>query len=433
MPIHSDYWEYWHEGVLDPTTILEQYTAATNNDLWARWTAALTQTSHYWARHPQPPGSYRDTREDYVQFAEGIRADQSITHVIQIGIGGSSLGPHALHDALRRLVPPDDQRPVAFISNLDSDDFDDIIQTIPLDTTLFIVVSKSGATEETRVNMQRLVGHCGDSVYARTVAITSKGSILDMPNRYRRVFYLDEKTGGRYSGTSVVGGLIVSIALGSAYWQSVLDGAYTMDQHAAIQDPVHNIPLAMALIWQYQRQQSGVQVIIPYAQALALFPNHLQQLMCESNGKSITQLGTPVSEPTAPVVFGQPGTLAQHSFFQLLHQGTHPVPVTLIAVRYSQCTNRYQRDLLAHVIAQSSVFQQSNRPHTVLLANQLTPQAIGAVWALYEATTILQGCLWDLNIFDQPGVELGKTIAQSVYTTDGLDDYAKKLRQFIDK
>ena len=190
-----------------------------------------------------------------------------------------------------------------------ADDFDDVIQTIPLETSLFIVVSKSGGTEETQVNMQRLVDQCGDSVYERIVVITSPGSVLDVPNRYRQVFYLDKKTGGRYSGTSVVGGLIISIALGTACWDSVLQGAYAMDQQVQIQDPGQNIALAMALIWRYQRQDSDVQVIIPYAQALALFPNHLQQLICESNGKSVTQSGAPVLGPTSPVVFGQTGTV----------------------------------------------------------------------------------------------------------------------------
>ena len=413
--------------------IMAQYDAAIRDNLWQQWANALTQTSYYWARHPQPPETYCDARNDYRDFAQAIRSDSSITHVVQIGIGGSSLGPQALHDALRRLVPVSEQRPVAFIANLDSDDFDSVIQTIPLETTLFIVVSKSGGTEETQVNMHRLIAQCGEAVHDRLVVITSPGSVLDVPNRYRRVFYLDEITGGRYSGTSVVGGLIVSIALGPVCWSAVLEGAYAMDQQAKIQDPLHNIPLAMALIWQYQRQQSGVQAIIPYAQSLALFPDHLQQLICESNGKSVMQSGEPVLGPTSPVVFGQPGTLAQHSFFQLLHQGTHPVPVTLIAVRHSQCSKRYQRDLMAHVIAQSSAFQQFNRPHTVLMTNQLTPQAMGALWALYEATTVFQACLWHLNAFDQPGVELGKRIAKQVYTDGYLDSYAQQLRQFIDK
>ncbi|MAU94074.1 MAG: hypothetical protein CMJ93_07690 [Planctomycetes bacterium] len=433
MPIHSENWAYWHAGACDTASILDAYTTAVDNGLWKRWSRALTQSSYYWARHPKPPASYQDTHADYSQFATAIRSDPSITHVVQVGIGGSSLGPQALHDALRRCVPLSEQRPAAFIANLDSDDFDSVIQTVPVETTLFIVVSKSGGTEETHVNLKRLVDRCGDSVYNRVVTITSPGSPLDQPNRYRRVFYLDKRTGGRFSGTSVVGGLLVSIALGTACWDAVLHGAYAMDQHANRQDPGHNIPLAMALIWYNQRQQSEVQAIIPYTQSLDLFPNHLQQLICESNGKSVTHTGAPVTGPTAPVVFGQTGTLAQHAFFQLLHQGTHPVPVTLIAVRHSQCTNRNQRDLMAHVIAQSAVFQQANRPHTVLLTQQLTPQAMGALWSLYEATTVFQACLWELNAFDQPGVELGKRIAQQVYSPDGeLDHYARQLRQFID-
>lgn len=432
MPIHSQDWAYWNEGALGGSQLLDQYGMAVDHHLWERWVVALTQTSYYWARHPQPPAWYQDVRNEYRLFAEAIRTDQRITHVVQIGIGGSSLGPQALHDALRRRVPLSEQRPAAFIANLDSDDFDDVIQTIPLETSLFIVVSKSGGTEETQVNMQRLVDQCGDSVYERIVVITSPGSVLDVPNRYRQVFYLDEKTGGRYSGTSVVGGLIISIALGTACWESVLQGAYAMDQQVQIQDPGQNIALAMALIWWYQRQDSDVQVIIPYAQALALFPNHLQQLICESNGKSVTQSGAPVLGPTSPVVFGQTGTVAQHSFFQLLHQGTHPVPVTLIAVRHSQCSNRHQRDVMAHVIAQSSVFKQANRPHAVLIADHLTPKSIGGLWALYEATTVFQACLWDLNAFDQPGVELGKAIAKQVYANQDLDEYACQLRQFID-
>ena len=369
-----------------------------------------------------------------------LKQTEGFTDLIQIGIGGSDLGPRALYLALVPFSKPN--RRVHFISNVDPDDAAAVLTQVDLKKTLVVVVSKSGGTLETLTNEEILRAAFikkGLNPKEHVISVTGEKSPMDDPSRYLASFYMWDFVGGRYSATSMVGGVSLGFALGFNGFLDILRGAHAMDRHALTK---HNLPLLSALlgIWNRNFLDHPTVAIIPYSQALVRFPAHLQQLDMESNGKRIDQKGHPVDFSTGPVIWGEPGTNGQHSFYQLIHQGTDVVPLEFIGFR----KNQYGQDLeVKHTSSQekllSNLFAQSialatgqqnanpnkqfpgNRPNRILLADRLDPFTLGALLAFYEHKVAFQGYIWGINSFDQEGVQLGKVLASKV-----LDLFAAK-------
>ncbi|WP_417916542.1 glucose-6-phosphate isomerase [Candidatus Electronema sp. JC] len=358
---------------------------------------------------------------------------ETFTTMLQVGIGGSDLGPRALYLALEKYRLPG--RKAAFIANVDPDDAAAVLAGLDLSRTLINVVSKSGSTLETRTNEElarAALAEAGLNPARHLVAVTGAGSPMDDPAKYLASFHMHDYIGGRYSATSMVGGVTLGFALGYDAFIELLRGAHEMDKAAEEQDIRSNLPLLMALLGIWNRNFLGCNTVavLPYSQALLRFPAHLQQCDMESNGKQVSRLGSPVTWKTGPIVWGEPGTNGQHAFYQLLHQGAEIVPAEFIGFRRSQHGRDItvngttsQQKLVANMLAQSLAMAQGrehdnpnkcfsgNRPSSVLIGEQLTPYAMGALLALYENRIALQGFCWNINSFDQEGVQLGKVLA----------------------
>ncbi len=358
---------------------------------------------------------------------------ETFTTMIHIGIGGSDLGPRSIFEALAPFGQQ--EREVYFVSNVDPDAAAAVLRQVDLRRTLVNVVSKSGTTLETLTNetfIRRALIEAGLDPSRHCLAVTGEGSPMDNPEKYLRSFHMYDYVGGRYSATSMVGGVMLGFYLGVEQVMDFLRGASLIDNGA--ENPLlrENIPLLLAMlgVWNHNFLGSATLAVLPYSQALHRFPAHLQQCDMESNGKSVTRAGQAVSTKTGPVIWGEPGTNGQHAFYQLLHQGTEIVPIEFIGFRRSQYTldieiegTSSQQKLLANLLAQSvalAIGQRNdnpnrefpgNRPNSILLADQLTPATMGALLALYEAKIVFQGFLWDINSFDQEGVQLGKALA----------------------
>ena len=383
---------------------------------------------------PQAPDATSQAKTELAKLKDFLN-DQSdpFTDLIQVGIGGSDLGPRALYLALAAFARPG--RRVHFISNVDPDDAAAVLAGLDLSRTLVNVVSKSGSTLETLTN-EELVRHAfqraGLTPERHFLAVTGQGSPMDNPARYLRSFHMFDYIGGRYSATSMVGAVMLGFALGYEQVEEILRGANEMDEAAAEPDIRRNPALLLALLGAWNRNFLGHQsvAILPYSQALVRFAAHLQQLDMESNGKSVSRLGRPLTWESGPVVWGEPGTNGQHAFYQLLHQGTTVAPAEFIGFRQSQRQEDMlvkettsQEKLLANLLAQSLALAvgrahanpnrgfAGNRPSSILLADRLTPRRMGALLALYEAKVVFQGFLWNINSFDQEGVQLGKHLA----------------------
>jgi glucose-6-phosphate isomerase len=358
---------------------------------------------------------------------------ESFTTMVHIGIGGSDLGPRSVFEALRPFGQQG--RDVFFISNVDPDDAAGVLRKVDLRRTLINVVSKSGTTLETLVNetfIRRALTEAGLDPSRHCIAVTGKGGPMDNPENYLRSFHMFDYIGGRYSSTSMVGVAMLGFYLGFDQAMDFLRGASTMDTGAENSQLSENMPLLLAMlgVWNHNFLEMSTLAVLPYSQALHRFPAHLQQCDMESNGKSVTRHGRPVSTKTGPVLWGEPGTNGQHAFYQLLHQGTEIVPVEFIGFRRSQYNEDLELDgttsqqkLLANLLAQSVAMATGqtcdnpnrnfpgNRPNSVVLGDRLTPLTMGALLALYEAKIVFQGFLWDINSFDQEGVQLGKVLA----------------------
>ncbi len=369
-------------------------------------------------------------------FLAKIDREERFTDLIQIGIGGSDLGPRALYLALQAFARPG--RRAHFISNVDPDDANAVLSGVDLKKTLVVVVSKSGSTLETLTNEEfaRARFHkMGLDPKEHFIAVTGEKSPMDDPSRYLASFYMWDFVGGRYSATSMVGAVVLGFALGYPGIVEVLRGAHAMDRHALTMPARKNLPLTSALlgIWNRNFLHLPTVAIIPYSQALIRFPAHLQQLDMESNGKRIDKQGHPVSFSTGPVIWGEPGTNGQHSFYQLIHQGTDPIPLEFIGFRKSQHPidievqfTFSQEKLLSNLFAQSialasgqassnpNKFFPGNRPNRILLADRLDPFTAGALLAYYEHKVAFQGFIWNINSFDQEGVQLGKVLALKI-------------------
>ena len=366
-------------------------------------------------------------------FLTEVESKGHFTDMVQIGIGGSELGPKAVYMALEAFHKPG--RRVHFLSNVDPDDGSRIFQQVDLEKTLVVVVSKSGSTLETLTNEQfarEKFKKAGLNPKNHFLAVTGKGSPMDDPQNYAASFYMWDYIGGRYSATSMVGGVILAFALGMDRFLEFLRGASAMDKVALRTDLKSNLPLLSALlgIWNRNFLTLPTVAIIPYSQALSRFPAHLQQLDMESNGKQIDKRGRRVDYDTGPIIWGEPGTNGQHSFYQSIHQGTTVVPLEFIGFKESQYRDDLlfqgttcQEKLLSNLLAQSialAIGQHSdnpnkhfpgNRPNRILLGQRLDPYSMGAILAYYEHKVDFQGFIWNINSFDQEGVQLGKKLA----------------------
>lgn len=361
------------------------------------------------------------------------KIEGKFTDLIQIGIGGSDLGPRALAVALQPFHKPGHR--VHFISNVDPDDVNRVLTGLDLKKTLVVVVSKSGTTLETLTNeefVRTRIAKMGLDPKEHFVAVTGEKSPMDNPAHYLASFYMWDFIGGRYSATSMVGGVMLGFALGFHGFKEILRGSHEMDHHSLTAKPEANLPLLSALLGIWNRNFLGYPTvaIIPYSQALLRFPAHLQQLDMESNGKRIDKTGHPVDFSTGPIIWGEPGTNGQHSFYQLIHQGTDVIPLEFIGFHKSQYPQDLQiqqttsqQKLLSNLFAQSialaigqknanpNKFFPGNRPNRILLAERLDPHTLGALLSYYENKVAFQGFIWNINSFDQEGVQLGKKLA----------------------
>ncbi len=391
-------------------------------------------------------------------FSEAIRSGswkgyngKRITDIVNIGIGGSDLGPAMTCAALRPFVQADLR--LHFLSNVDGHDIEAKLSGLHPETTLFIIASKTFTTQETMLNAHAarnwflqqgsLASLAQHFVAVSTNAKAVKEFGIDTTN----MFPFWDWVGGRYSIWSAIG-LPLAIAIGMQQFREFLAGAHAMDVHFQQAPLERNMPVLLALIATWYRQffHTSSQLIAPYHQDLQLFPTYLQQLEMESNGKRVTRLGKAVNTPTAPIIWGSAGTNGQHAYFQLLHQGTDVIPVDFItALKPSHTHHQQHQALLANCFAQSEALMRGkseeevradmqaqqqpeekisallahkhfpgNRPSNTLLLEKLTPTALGALIALYEHKVFIQGVLWDINSYDQWGVELGKVLANRI-------------------
>jgi glucose-6-phosphate isomerase len=368
-----------------------------------------------------------------------------IRTVVNLGIGGSDLGPVMAYEALRHYA--DSHLELRFVSNVDGTDLREALSDLDPAETLFIVSSKTFTTLETMTNAESAKAWClrglgGDAkaVARHFVAVSTnaekvKAFGIDVAN----MFGFWDWVGGRYSLDSAIG-LSTMLAIGPTRFREMLAGFHAMDEHFRTAPFAQNLPVLMGLLGVWYADFFGAQTVavLPYDQYLKRFPAYLQQLAMESNGKSVTLAGAPVGVATSPVYFGEPGTNGQHSFYQLLHQGTHLVPCDFIA--FAQSLNpigRHHDILMANVFAQAEALAfgktaeavraegtpervvphrvfEGNRPSNLLLAERLTPATLGSLVALYEHVVFTQGVVWDVGSFDQWGVELGKALAQAI-------------------
>ncbi|MBD5407029.1 MAG: glucose-6-phosphate isomerase [Treponemataceae bacterium] len=390
---------------------------------------------------------YLNEQKKIAEFAEKVHSGkitnekgEKFTDVCQIGIGGSDLGPRAMYLAIENWAKANNTHlmDAHFISNVDPDDAAAVLASLDISKTIFILVSKSGTTLETLTNesfVKEYIKKAGLEVSKHLIAVTSETSPLAHNSDYMQAFYMDDYIGGRYSSTSGVGGAVLSLAFGPKVFADFLDGAAEADKSATNKDIRKNPALLDALIGIYERnvQDYPSTAILPYSQALSRFPAHLQQLDMESNGKSVNRDGKPIDYVTGPVIFGEPGTNGQHSFYQLLHQGTNIIPLQFIAFSENQTgkdvvieDSTSQKKLCANVVAQIVAFAcgkkdedpnktfDGKRPSSLIHGKQLTPKALGALLSHFENKVMFQGFVWNVNSFDQEGVQLGKKLAKTV-------------------
>ena len=374
-------------------------------------------------------------------------AGEKFTTVVQIGIGGSDLGPRAMYLALENWAKKNNtfKMEAKFISNVDPDDAASVLNSVDVAHSIFILVSKSGTTLETLTNesfVKDALKNAGLDASHHMIAVTSETSPLAKSDDYLAAFFMDDYIGGRYSSSSAVGGAVLSLAFGPEVFGQFLDGAAAEDKLSKNKNILENPEMLDALIGVYERNVLGYPstTVLPYSQALSRFPAHLQQADMESNGKCVNRFGERVSYPTGPVIFGEPGTNGQHSFYQLLHQGTDIVPLQFIGFKKNQLDtdvviqdSTSQQKLCANVAAQIVAFAcgkedenknknfEGGRPSSIIIGDQVNPASLGALLAHFENKIMFQGFLWNLNSFDQEGVQLGKVLAKKVlaHETDG--------------
>ena len=372
-----------------------------------------------------------------------------VRHILHIGIGGSALGPDLLIDALGRDTERYD---VAIVSNIDGCALEEAVRDFDPAATLVVVASKTFTTTETMINarsaMEWMTDGGVEDPYGRIVAVTAApDKAVEWGVDDTRILPFSETVGGRYSLWSSIG-FPAALGLGWDAFESLLEGAAEMDRHFLLTPPEENVPLLAAFADQYYARARGCQTraVFAYDERLRLLAPYLQQLEMESNGKSVTVDGAPVDGPTAPITWGGVGTDAQHAVFQLLHQGTHLVPVEFVAAREGgdQLDPAHHRALLTNCFAQGAALLSGRnspddparaypggRPSTTILLDDVTPRALGALLAFYEHRTFANAVLMGINPFDQFGVELGKEIARAI-ESEGPDGFDPSTRALID-
>ncbi|WP_347486459.1 glucose-6-phosphate isomerase [Vandammella animalimorsus] len=418
----------------------------------AAWHVLLRCPADYPAEHPamsQALAQMRACQQAFLDFAQQVRADERITDIVNIGIGGSDLGPAVVVQALQAYQMPGKR--IHFVSNMDGDDLGWTLRGLDPARTLFLLASKSFGTAETIVNAHvardwLLSGHglapAGQGspaswdaltepqrqlVARHFVAMTSNAQAAAAFG-VQTLFPFADWVGGRFSLWSSIG-LSVAIAIGAEHFHALLAGAHAMDQHFRHTPFEANLPVQLALldIWYGNFHGFASRCIAPYSHGLRRLPAYLQQLEMESNGKGCDWAGQPLPLSTAPVVWGEAGTNCQHAFFQLIHQGRQIVPVEFIVLREKGLGSLAQhRALQANALAQAQALTvgkhdgpahghcPGNRPSTMLVLQRLDPFSVGALIALYEHRTFAAGRLWGINSFDQWGVELGKGLAKQI-------------------
>jgi len=368
-----------------------------------------------------------------------------IKNVINIGIGGSDLGPVMAYEALKHYS--DRAMTFRFVSNVDGTDFAEAVQDLDAAETLFIVSSKTFTTLETMTNahtarswLLEKLGGDESAIAKHFVAVsTNAGEVTKFGIDTANMFGFWDWVGGRYSMDSAIG-LSTMLAIGPANYRAMLDGFHQMDEHFRTAPLEKNLPVLLALlsVWYTDFFDAQTIAILPYEQYLKRFPAYLQQLTMESNGKHVTLSGAQVRYNTGPVYWGEPGTNGQHSFYQLIHQGTRLIPCDFIAFyKTLNPLGRHHDILIANVLAQTEALAfgktaeqvkaegtpawlvphrvfEGNRPSNTILAEELTPAVLGKLVALYEHCVFTQGVIWQVNSFDQWGVELGKALAQKI-------------------
>jgi glucose-6-phosphate isomerase len=420
-------------------------------------------------------------------FTESVRSGhwkgctgKAITDVVNLGIGGSDLGPRMVVKALSPYTNPGLR--VRFVSNVDDADLVSNLQGLDPETTLFCIVSKTFTTQETMTNAQTArdwllaKASCPSAVARHFVAISTNAvKVAEFGIDTANMFEFWEWVGGRYSLWSAVG-LPIALAVGMDRFEALLEGAHRVDEHFRTSPFERNIPVLMALlgIWYDNFFRADAYAILPYDQYLEYLPDYLQQGDMESNGKTVDIEGRPVNYSTGPIIFGQPGTNGQHAFYQLMHQGSELIPCDFLAAAQSHHNlGRHHEILISNYIAQTEALMlgktfeeakaelmaegvtgerleelaaaktfRGNRPSNSILYRKLTPETLGSLIALYEHKIFVQGAIWNINSFDQMGVELGKQLARTVLaevaddsrvtshdsSTNGLINYYKTLR-----
>jgi glucose-6-phosphate isomerase len=390
--------------------------------------------------------------DQMTDFAHRVRSGEWKGHtgkrikaVVNIGIGGSDLGPVMAYEALKYYS--ERTMTFRFVSNVDGTDFAEAVRDLQADETLFIVASKTFTTLETMTNANTarawsIAGLGGDpaSVAKHFVAVsTNAAEVAKFGIDTANMFPFWDWVGGRYSMFSAIG-LSTMLAIGSEHFRAMLNGAHQMDDHFRTAPLADNLPALMGLltVWYVDFFDAETVAVLPYEQYLKRFPAYLQQLTMESNGKHVTVDGREVSYDTSPVYWGEPGTNGQHSFYQLIHQGTRLIPSDFIAFHQSlNPLGRHHELLLANVFAQTEALAfgktaeevknegtpnwlvphrtfEGNRPSNTIMADRLTPEVLGKLIALYEHSVFTQGVIWNIDSFDQWGVELGKVLAQRI-------------------
>jgi glucose-6-phosphate isomerase len=391
----------WREALLSGSVV-------NNTENRAAWHTAL--------RSGSPPPEVRQTLERMRGLAGQIRKEKRFRRIVNLGTGGSDLGPRLLVDALANKTnegAPD----VRFAANVDPRDFARAVEGARPQDTLFIIVSKTFTTQETMANAALAKQWGGMHFYAvsSNVALATQFGATE-------VLPMWDWVGGRYSVWSAVG-FAAMCSIGVSQFDEFLAGGRDVDEHFAAAPLEKNVPVLMALCgaWNTNFLGCGTQAVLPYSNALRLLPSYLQQLEMESNGKRVDRAGDEVTYATAPVLWGAEGTVSQHSFHQLLHQGTQIVPADFIEVAESEILSanlQAQADALAYGTEDPSLpaYKQypGNRPSSILSVEKVTPRNLGRLIALYEHKVFTQGVIWNINSFDQWGVELGKKLANEI-------------------
>ena len=379
-----------------------------------------------------------------------------ITDVVNIGIGGSDLGPKMVCEALRQYSST--HLLTHFVSNVDGAEIHHLLERLNPETTLFIICSKTFSTQETMLNAQFAVrwlksmleqvkeDESGETLSCHLIGVTSdKQRALDFGVGEQNLLEIWDWVGGRYSLWSAIG-ISISISIGFDNFEKLLQGARDMDQHFQSTPFEENMPIILALlgIWYNNFLKAQSAAVIPYCQRMASFPAFLQQLDMESNGKSATlnNLNTTIS--TGPIIWGQTGTNGQHAFFQLLHQGTKLIPVDFIAaISENDGSQEQHKVLLTNMIAQAAALMAGqssedlhkhyagNKPSNTILMKELNPHALGMLIALYEHKVFVQGVIWNINSFDQWGVELGKRQSNSMLASDSSSTFDASTRELL--